>query len=254
MTLTFLLAAAASAPVSIKPPAPTQTESKFDRCMDQIAVDANKAIAFANTWRAETGGVAAHQCLGLAYVAQQRWLPAMAAFEQAAQIAERSKDARSATLWVLTGNAALAGGQPAKAISAFDTALGSGVLQGEAAGEAHLDRARASVMLGDLKNARISITQAKKLAAADPLVWLLSATLARRQNDLALAEADITEALKRSPDDASVALEAGNIAMAKGAPDAAKTAWQAAQRMAPKSAAGLSAANALKQFEGSTKP
>ncbi len=254
MTFLFLLAAAASPPTNIKAPAPTLLESKFDRCMDQIAVDANKAIAFANAWRAENGGVAAYQCLGLAYVAQQRWLPAMSSFEQAAQIAERSKDGRSATLWVLAGNAALAGGQPAKAISALDTALGSGILQGEAAGEAHLDRARASVMLGDLKNARVSLTQAKKLVAADPLVWLLSATLARRQNDLALAETDITEALKRSPDDAAVALEAGNIAMAKGVPEAAKVAWEAAQRMAPKTPAGISAANALKQFEGSTKP
>jgi tetratricopeptide (TPR) repeat protein len=257
MSLILFLAAAAAGTKPATPPKPpvaTANESKFDQCMDQIAVDANKAIAFANKWRSEKGDVAALQCLGLAYVSQQRWLSAMTAFEQAAQIAERSRDGRSATLWVLAGNAALAGGNPTKAQTAFDTALGSGILVGEQAGEAHLDRARAAVMLGDLKNARVSIDQAIKLVPADPLVWLLSATLARRQGDLTRAERDISEALKRSPDDASVALEAGNIAMTKGVPEAAKAAWGAAVRMAPKSPAGEAAAKALQQFEGSTKP
>jgi Tfp pilus assembly protein PilF len=88
-----------------------------------------------------------------------------------------------------------------------------------------------------------------KLAPSDPLAWLLSATLARREGNLKRAESDIGEALKRSPDDASVALEAGNIALMNGAPKAAKTAWEAAVRFSPSSPAGLAAKEALKQFE-----
>ncbi len=239
-----------AAPAAVSTQSATPLEQKYDLCLDQIGQDPAKAVAFANQWQIENGGVAARQCLGLAYVAQGRWLPAMSIFEQAAQIAERNREpVRAARLWVLAGNAALAGAQPANARRYLETALASGNLAGLDAGEAYLDHARALVMLRDMKGARTSIDQALKLAPSDPLAWLLSATLARREGNLQRAEADITEALKRSPDDASVALEAGNIALMNGAPKAAKAAWEAAVRIAPGSPAGLSAKEALKQFE-----
>jgi tetratricopeptide (TPR) repeat protein len=231
-------------------PTPTPLEQKYDQCLDMIGTDAVKAIAFANQWQVENGGVAARQCLGLAYVAQGRWMSATTSFEQAAQIAERNRDPRrAARLWVLAGNAALGGAQATKARGYLETALASGVLTGQDAGEAYLDHARALVMMRDAKGARTSIDQALKLAPADPLAWLLSATLARRDGNLLRAETDIAEALKRAPDDASVALEAGNIALVNGAPKAAKTAWEAAVRLSPNSQAGLAAKDALKQFE-----
>jgi tetratricopeptide (TPR) repeat protein len=257
--LLLLTAAAAGAPMA-KPaqapapthsvPAPTALEQKYDQCLDLIGADAVKAVAFANQWQIENGGVAARQCLGLAYISQGRWLSAMTSFEQAAQIAERNRDPkRAARLWVLAGNAALGGAQPAKARTYLETALASGTLTGLDAGEAYLDHARALVMMRDVKGARTSIDQALKLAPADPLAWLLSATLARREGNLLRAETDIAEALNRAPDDASVALEAGNIALINGAPKAAKTAWEAAVRLSPNSAAGIAAKDALKQFE-----
>ena len=89
---------------------------------------------------------------------------------------------------------------------------------------------------------------ALKLVPADPLAWLLSATLARRTGDLARAQADIGEAMKRAPDDAAVALEAGNIAILSGAEAAARTAWAAAIKASPDSPAGKAAADALKRL------
>jgi tetratricopeptide (TPR) repeat protein len=252
--LILTAAAGAPAPTAVAPKtavaAPTALEQKYDQCLDLIGADPAKAVAFANQWQIENGGIAARQCLGLAYVSQGRWVSAMTSFEQAAQIAERNRDPkRAARLWVLAGNAALGGAQPAKARTYLETALASGTLTGLAAGEAYLDHARSLVMMRDAKGARTSLDQALKLAPSDPLAWLLSATLARREGNLKRAESDIGEALKRSPDDASVALEAGNIALMNGAPKAAKTAWEAAVRLSPSSPAGLAAKEALKQFE-----
>ncbi len=240
MIFTSLLLAAA---------APTPTEAKFDQCIAMIEKGSDKAIEFASQWQVTGGGIAARQCLGLAYFSASRFLPAMTAFQQAAQLAERQRDPRVAILWVLAGNAALAANQPQQARTALEAAIATGNLRGIQLGEAYLDRGRALMSLRDMKGARFSFDTAIKLVPADPLAWLLSATLARREGQLARAETDIAEAMKRSPDDPTVALEAGNIAMLKGNSQAARIAWQAAAKAGPKSAAGKAAIDALKQFE-----
>src|SRR3569623_1684187 len=77
---------------------------------------------------------------------------------------------------------------------------------------ARLDRARALVAAGKLAPARTDLDAALDAAPKDPLAWLRSATLARRMSDLPRAQGDIARALALSADDASVQLEAGNIA------------------------------------------
>jgi tetratricopeptide (TPR) repeat protein len=238
MILMLLAAAAAVA-------TPDLAEARFADCVALSARDPAKAIDVASAWRLAGGGVLARQCAGLAYSAQKRWLPAATVFEQAAKESETAQDGRSPRLWVLAGNAALAGGDPAKARRSIDAGLAGGALSGAEAGEAHLDRARASFALKDNKAARLDLDAALKLVPDDPLGWLLSATLARVSGDLARAQTDISEAAKRSPDDASVALEAGNIAILSGAEGAARTAWAAAIKAAPSSIAGKAAAENL---------
>ncbi len=241
----LMAAAAAATPVS----APVSVnEKRFADCVALVERDPAKAIEAAGNWRVEGGSILARQCLGLAYAAQQRWLPAMTAFEQAAQTAEAERDGRAGNLWVQAGNAALAASEAGKARTAFDAALASGQVKGAEAGEVHLDRARALFATGDARAARGDLDAALKLVPADPLAWLLSATLARKTGDLTRAQTDIAEAAKRSPDDASVALEAGNIAILSGANGAARTAWEAAVKNAPNSPAGKAAAEALKQL------
>jgi predicted TPR repeat methyltransferase len=78
---------------------------------------------------------------------------------------------------------------------------------------------------------------------------LLSATLARRMKDLPRAQSDIAQALKLSSDDASVQLEAGNIAALAGDATAAKAAWETAVKLAPASTPGQQARAALGQFD-----
>ena len=93
-----------------------------------------------------------------------------------------------------------------------------------------------------------------KLTPADPLAWLLSATLARYDGDLGRAQKDIIEATKRAPDEASVAFEAGNIALGSGVEDEARASWAEAVKLAPTSVAGKAAAAALVQLGAAPKP
>ena len=211
------------------------TPGPAQSCVDQVAVDPAKAAETAAAWRQRGGGALARQCAALAYAAQDLWPQAATAFEQAARETVKGEDAATAGLWVQAGNARLAGGEAAAAIADFDRALVAGLLTGPAKGEIRLDRARANVMAGDPNAARTDLDEALKLVPEDPLAWLLSASLARRMDQLERAQTDITQAASRSPDDAAVALEAGRIALASGAPGAARIAWEGAIRTQPAS-------------------
>lgn len=227
-------------------PVPEKYAKPFQACLDAALESPDKGVAFAQQWRLEGGTFYARHCMGFAYARSERWAPAMVAFEQAADEAERNGDmAQSARLWAQAGNAALAAGDAAKARTSFDAALARGLPDGIEKGEIHLDRARALVALGDGKEARESLDVALGQVPQDPLAWLLSATLARRSGELKLAQAHIARAVQLSPDDASVALEEGNIAVLTDHDDVARSAWQRAAKLAPQSPAGKAAADNL---------
>lgn len=227
-------------------PVPPEMAAPFQACLDATLESPDMGIAQANAWRLKGGGFYARHCLAFAYARAERWPPAIVAFEQAAEEAERAGAMpQSARLWAQAGNAALAGGDPAKARADLDAALARGIPDGLEKGEVHLDRARALVTLGDPKGARESLDVALEQAPQDPLGWLLSATLARRSGEMSLAQAHVARAVKLSPDDASVALEEGNIAVLTGHEDVARSAWQRAVRLAPQSPAGKAAADNL---------
>lgn len=238
-------------------PVPAKYAAPFQACLDQAIEAPDAGVAFAQKWRIDGGSFYARHCMGFAYARAERWGPAIVAFEQAAEEAERSAEmAQSARLWAQAGNAALASGDPTKARQDFDAALARGLPDGLEKGEVHLDRARALVALGDTAAARESLDVALAQAPGDPLGWLLSATLARRSGEMALAQAHIARAVQLSPDDASVALEEGNIAVLTQHDDVARAAWQRAVRLAPTTAAGKAAADNLSRLPaaGAVKP
>ena len=222
-------------------------------CIDEVRTDPSKAVETAQTWAAAGGGALARQCSALAYAAQERWLEAATAFEQSAAEARPGEELAAASLWVQAGNARLAAGEARPAVAAFDKALVSGRLTGTANGEIRLDRARANVLAGDIVAARTDLDEALKLVPEDPLAWLLSASLARRMDQLDRAQADIGEAAKRSPDDAAVALEAGRIALAAGSPAAATLAFNAAVKNQPGSDAAKAAQAELDRLGGTAQ-
>lgn len=219
--------------------------ARFDACVALTKADPKAALTQADDWAARSAGLPARQCLGLAFVANERWEPAALAFEAAARDAEIQRDGRAAILWTQAGNASLAGDDPEKARAAIDHALALPTLSDPLRGEAWIDRARADVALNDLPTGRYDLDQALKLVPQDPFGWLLSATLARRQKEIARAAKDIQEAARLAPDDVSVALEEGNIAFAGDAPEAARRAWTRAVGIAPDTPEGKAAKDAL---------
>lgn len=227
-------------------------EARYTSCVE--AIPADTAVAAATEWRADGGGVLAHQCLGLAHTARAEYPAAAAAFEAAARDSERVRDGRAARLWVQAGNARLAAAEPAPALAAFDAALVHGGAAGELLGEIHLDRARALVALDRPADARAALDEAVRLAPRDPAAWLLSATLARRQDDLARARADIAEALTRAPDDSGVAAEAGAIAILSGNEADARQHWRNAVRLQPTSPAAQRAREMLARLDPGLVP
>lgn len=246
----FLLAQIAPPATPVVPPvgpvAPDQ--QRWEDCVELAVGDPPRGIAEADRWKLVGGRFLAQQCLGMAYATQRRWISAAGAFENAAREAEAARDARAAKYWAQAGNAWLAAAEPAKARNALDAALAAGTLTGLDLGEAHLDRARALVAAGDLGGARADLDQAVLKAAGDPMAWLLSATLARRTGDLPLAQRHIAQALERAADDASVQLEAGNIAAMSRDEARARAAWERAAQLAPGTEQGIAARAALKQF------
>ncbi|WP_242129277.1 hypothetical protein [Sphingobium sp. Sx8-8] len=261
-------AAAAPAPAAPAPAAPTPAATssdghipvpdkyaaKFQACLDQAIEAPEQGVAFAQKWRVEGGSFYARNCMGFAYARAERWAPAIVAFEQGADEAERNGEmVQSGRLWAQAGNAALAGGDVAKARDDFDAALARGLPDGVEKGEVHLDRARALVALNDLQGARESLDIALAQVPRDPLGWLLSATLARRAGEMKLAQAHIARAVQLAADDASVALEEGNIAVLTDHEDMARSAWQRAVKLAPDTPAGKAAADNLSRLP-SPKP
>lgn len=245
----LLLFAQVAAPAPM-PPQQTAAaqEAAFDACVDLAVADPDKGLAQASAWRLAGGTFLARQCEGMAYATKRGFPAAAAAFEEAARGAEVARDKRSAQYWAQAGNAWLAAGDAAKAKVALDAALAAGTLTGLPLGETFLDRARAQVAAGQLVPARADIDRALETADADPLAWLLSATLARRTGELPRARTDIARALTLSADDAAVQLEAGNIAARSGDEGAAKAAWGRASTLGGTGPAGEAARAALAQF------
>ena len=238
------------------PPAPTQAEhsARGKACAALARADPARAEGEAREWIKTGGSMAARQCLGIAQSGQERWPDAAATFESAAKDAQIALNPMAVVLWMQAGNSALAGDEPVRARANLDKALALPGLSNEMKGEVHLDRARAGVAASDLTGAKADLEQATKLVPRDPLGWLLRANLARKTKDLPLAFSSIREAAALSPDDPSIAYEAGNIAAAAGNMADAKAAWTRAAQRAPESDAGRAAAMALRGGDAAEPP
>lgn len=228
LAATFLIAAQQAA---VAPP-PTIEQDRLRACMSEARSDPAQAITTASQWLEGTSGVATaapQQCLGFAYIGLLRWDAAMVAFTTARDALPAEDTARRARIGAMAGNAALAGGQFLVAEGVLSLAAEQAVAAGDAdlAGQAQADRARALVALNDLPAAAAALEQARGHAAQDATIWLLSATLARRMEDMASASSFIATAGLIAPRDSAIGLEAGLIAAMTGDDAAARAMWQA---------------------------
>lgn len=243
------VAPSVTAPVAQAPKPDSSPVDRYQHCVTLATDDPKNGELEATFWLRDGGTFQARQCLGMALANQDQWAPAAQEFETAAKAAEVAHDARAATYWSQAGNSWLAAADFAHARAALDAALAAGSLDPVQRGETAFDRARALVAINDLAGARTDIDTALSLVKEDALIWLASATLARKMNDLPRAKHDIAEAFNRASDDPSVFLEVGNIAAAGGDAEGARTAWKDAVRVGPDSEAGAFAQRALAQFD-----
>ncbi|MDG2002272.1 MAG: hypothetical protein P8J20_02980 [Novosphingobium sp.] len=229
-------------------PPPSPLSLALAECLVKVKNDPVSAADSAAKWLAEATGVEqaeAGQCRGVALSRQERWDDAEAAFLDAYLVAEPESFGLRARLAAMAGNAALAHGDAPAALSAFETArtdvgqAGDQFLTADIA----IDRSLALVALGRDKEARDSLAQARNASPSNPQAWLLSATLSRRMDELAMAQVQIEEAVRLLPLDPEIGLEAGVIAVLAGKDDSARKSWQSVVKVAPDSeAAGIAQA------------
>ena len=228
-------------------------------CMQLAQQDPDAAIAEGARWALTDNGVEAHLCLGVGYENDGEWARAEQSYMQAHARAEATNDTRQIGILVNAGRMALADGNAETARSRFDTALASDQLGESERGHVLLERAQVHVVLDDGTAAQTDLIAAQALMPNDKLVWLLSATLARRQGNFDEAGDFIDRALELDQSDPAILLEAGNIAIGLNAYGVAEQAWGRASAADPDGPAGQAARRNLERLnallsEGPTVP
>lgn len=214
---------------------------KHDRLADCLTVGRSNpelAASLARHWLEEVKlaaeRVRANQCLGMMLSQQGDFDGALTAFGDAVGLIPEAQAVGAVPLMAMAGNAALAAGKPQDALTWLDRALiVHGFADNMALAAIHNDRARALVALGRNADAMAALAKAHELAPQNAESWLLSATLYRRDKNLAAAQHDIEEAGRLAPRDPAVGVEAGVIAMLDNREDAARQSWQSVVAMAP---------------------
>ena len=242
------LVAQASAPATLE-------QTKLAICLEQARADPTTAIMTASVWIGEAYAAERAfplQCIGIAYTRLLRWDAAERSFLAGRDDALEQDFPLRAKLAAMAGNAALADERydaalADLALAAADAAAGGETVVG---GEVEIDRSRALVALGRMDEAGEALAKARSDAPQDVDTWLLSATLARRLDDLAKAQAYIETAAGLDPRNPAVGLEAGLIAVLSGDDDAARKSWQSVVDISPDSPEAETAKTYLAQLAG----
>ncbi|WP_157083223.1 hypothetical protein [Novosphingobium lentum] len=228
-------------------------KDRLAECMALAGRDPAAGEAYARAWLADSkpglAQVGPNQCLGQIRAAGGDWAGAEQAFAAAIAAIPASQASSAQPLLGMAGNAALFGGHADRAIGLLDRALAlKGPFDNLQLGALQADRARALVALGRLGDAGDALDEAHRLAPEDGEGWLLSATLARRNNDLERAQRDIEVAARLAPRDPAVGLEAGVIAALAGHDEPARKSWQSVIAAAPGTPEAASAKTYLEQL------
>lgn len=218
------------------------------------------AIEVAENWRAKAktaqDRAGANQCHALALTRLEGWAQAAPLFLAAREDTPATEAYERARLAALAGNASLAAQDPTEALTALDLASADSAKGNDARlrSAIEVDRAAAFVALNKAVDAAAALTAARTADPANAEAWLLSATLSRRQGDLATAQGQIEKAAELLPVDPEIGLEAGVIAMLLGRDEAARKSWQSVITAAPGSAAAQTARGYLDQLGTAATP
>jgi tetratricopeptide (TPR) repeat protein len=245
----FLVAALATPAIAqpAEPPLdPALDRKRYEGCVRAIDTDARKAEQFGAEWRARGGGLPAWHCEALAQLRQERFADGARTLAAAADSALAAKSPLAADFLGQAGNAAFLAGDAGGAVAHFDRAIAAaGDFAPQRTAALLIDRARAHAERADLAAARADLDRALALHRDDPVAWMLSAALARRQADMGRAARDIARASVLAPSNPDVMFEQGNIAAASGDIATARRVWEMTVKAAPGSAAADLAQKAL---------
>lgn len=235
----------------VRPDLPEQ--DRLAQCLAKAQTNPDAALVEAQTWLGEsrdTGQqVRANQCLGMLRSNMGDFDGALEAFSQAVAGVPTEQQVAAVPLMAMAGNAALAGGKADAAVGWFDRALAvPGGADNAALAEIQIDRSRALVALARNAEAASALDEVHRLAPEAAEGWLLSATLARRMDDLPRAQRDIEIASKYDPRDPRVGLEAGVIAVLSGRDEAARKSWESVVAVDRDGEAGKVAKSYLEQL------
>ncbi len=227
-------------------------------CMAAVEANAEKSAELARDAMKDAIGrerVRAGLCLGVALSDLGQWDEAREAFVAARDSAAAEDHASRARLGEMAGNAALAAGQPGQALGVLAPAASDAeaAADPEMTAAIALDRARALVALNQPDEAADALAKARTAQPDNAQAWLLSATLSRRQNKLAVAQTQIEKAAELAPRDAEIGLEAGVIAVLSGNDAAARRSWSSVLAMAPESDSAATAKQYIAQLGPETK-
>jgi tetratricopeptide (TPR) repeat protein len=244
---------------------PQAPSTPLTECLEALKLDPPGAAAMAEDWadKAKAGELAQAQfCLGSARAALDNWEAAEAAFIAGRDAATGEQIRLRAQLGAMAGTAALIQDGPERALTLLDAAHADALAVGDTrlAGDIAVDRSRALVALERGDQAAEALAEARTASSDNGDAWLLSATLARRQDKLDEAQGWIEKAAALAPRDPLVGLEAGVIAVLAGRDEAARRSWQSVIAAAPDSEAARTAQDyldqlaALPQAEGAPTP
>ena len=204
---------------------------RLSECLTLVMNEPEAGLEYAREWRATARGedrVRAGHCEGVALARLTRFGEAQAVFLAARDAAAGGDPAYRARIGAMAGHSAISLGEPAGAIPTFERAVADAreARDMELAGSLEIDLAQASMMNGDAASARAALTRAREAAPGNSRGWLLSATLARRSDDLAGAQRFIERAAMLDDRDPAIGLEAGVIAALSGREAAARASFR----------------------------
>ncbi|MEM7666829.1 MAG: tetratricopeptide repeat protein [Pseudomonadota bacterium] len=239
------------------------TSAWLQTCLDQLDEDPARAHSQAQIKRAESTGtdrVIANHCLGLAATELGLWEDARTAFQEAKDETPVDDLRTRARFGTMAGNAALGGRNRELALQLLVAAQQDARAAASAPLEAIAaqDAARVLVALERPGEALTALETATRLQPDNSDGWLLTATLLRRLDRLAEAQAAIERAAGLNPVDGAIGLEAGVIAVLDGREEAARQSWQSVVNTQPNSAAAQTANGYLAQLgpapDGTAQP
>ncbi|MXO86082.1 tetratricopeptide repeat protein [Altererythrobacter aurantiacus] len=240
-------------------PAAPQIPERLRECLLEVRGDPQRGEAYARNWLGEASGTdaaLAGQCLGMAYYTQQRFDEAMTSFLAARDRLPQGAAAERGRLAALAGNAGLAAGSFDSALAALDEARIDAVAaqNDQLLGETNIDRARALVSLSREEEAADALADAREALPDNATAWLLSATLSRRLERFANAQAQIERAAELAPRNPEIGLEAGRIAAVSGRYEDARRSFESVIAVAPDTPYARRADESLERLEALTRP